>query len=73
MNEMIYILMINLFSAGWVIAPAEGNPYPTLRACTTVRNIVLKRHVYMVDDNNVFRGVRCVPRKKDYLYLHLHW
>jgi hypothetical protein len=54
--------MILTVDVGWAIAPIRGNPYPTVKACTIVLNVIKKRNIHWID-RMYFSEVRCVPRK----------
>jgi hypothetical protein len=40
---MLYVLIILSPMLGWHIAPIVGNPYDSLAACVTVRDMLMKR------------------------------
>ena len=60
---MIYVLMILSPVLGWHIANIEGNPFPTFKACTEIRNVLVRMPKKYIDGVH-FSKARCVPLKK---------
>ena len=56
----VYVLMLLTPTLGWLVAPIEGNPYPTFKSCTLVRNEIIKRKLYRVG-GEYFSESRCTP------------
>ena len=58
----VYVLMLLSPTMGWIMAPVDGNPSPTAKACAIVESLIIKRNMHWIDGHYIERP-QCEPRK----------